>query len=254
MSQSTSESKPSSYSLLTDNASPLERALEHTLSKHLDQVTPPFPQLRNAKQTPESALSHLAADRMVTYWQEDDSLETKRAQVASAQSERRQSGTKEGIRIALGAIGYKCEIKSRYENPQLPPYMLEVIAWKVDSSPVSGEIITRVLTRLEEIKSTRDTVELALALNAYFSARVAMARAPSVSLLYSKAKADLWLQPDYQASVSAAIAYLPGVVVSNISAIAKVTPKEVAGSISPTGAGHKNAIQIHHVYATARTT
>ncbi|NGZ17563.1 phage tail protein I [Vibrio aestuarianus] len=254
MSQSTSESKPSSYSLLTDNASPLERALERTLSKHLDQVAPPLPQLRNAHQTPESALPHLAADRMVTYWKKEDSVKIKRSQVASAQVERKLSGTKDGVRIALDAIGYGCEIKSQYESPDLPPFTLDVVAWKTDSSPVNKDLINQLIGKLDDIKSTRDTVELSLVFGVSASFPVKAARAPSVSLLHSKAEAQLWEPINGRASVAVGLGCIPAVIIQPISAKAVLIPSLPEARLSFGSGVSPNPISVTHIYATARTS
>ncbi|HCH5255482.1 TPA: phage tail protein I [Vibrio parahaemolyticus] len=236
MSHSISESKPSSYSLLTDNASPLERALEHTLSKHLDQIAPPLPQLRNANQTPESALPHLAADRMVTYWKNEDSVKIKRAQVASAQVERKLSGTKEGIRIALDAIGYGSEVKSRYENPDLPPYTLDVIAWKSDSSPVNKDLINQLIFKLDDIKSTRDTVGLTLTFGVETEIALSGAKAPPTNISYTDAPAELWPMPDALVLFCIAGGACPPISVNHLTVKASVIPDEPIATVA-TAAG-----------------
>ena len=220
MSQSISESKPSSYSLLTDNASPLERALEHTLSKHLDQVAPPLPQLRNAHQTPESALPHLAADRMVTYWKKEDSVKIKRSQVASAQVERKKAGTKEGVRIALDAIGYGCQVNSRYESPELPPFTLDVIAWQHSKGTVNSELIDQLIDKLNENKSTRDTIELSLSYGVFSSWGMTASIPPAVNITPVDGKASLWPQENHTSDLGMAMALGVAVTVKHIYATA----------------------------------
>lgn len=234
MSQSTSESKPRSYSLLTDNVSPLERALEHTLSQHLDQVAPPLPQLRNAHQTPEFALPHLAADRMVTYWKTEDSVKIKRAQVASAQVERKKSGTKEGIGIALGSIGYGCEIRSRYEIPDLPPFTLDIVAWKTDSSPVNTDLINQLILKLDDIKSTRDTIDLALAFGVETNVALCGATAPPTNIGYTDASATLWPMPDATSLFGISGGICSSISVNPLIAKAVITPALTA-TVSSTG-------------------
>lgn len=242
MSQSISESKLSSYSLLTDNASPLERALEHTLSKHLDQVAPPLPQLRNAHQTPESALPHLAADRMVTYWKKEDSVKIKRAQVANAQVERKKSGTKEGVGIALDAIGYGCEIKSRYESPDLPPYTLDVVAWKTDSSPVNKDLINQLILKLDDIKSTRDTIELSLVFGVETEVALGGAKAPSTNVSYTDAPAVLWPMPNADVAFGIAGGACPPISVNHLTVKATVIPDEPIASAAPAAGSYSLSV------------
>ena len=242
MSQSTFESKPSSYSLLTDNASPLERALEHTLSKHLEQVAPPLPHLRNAHQTPESALPHLAADRMVTYWKKEDSSKIKRHQVASAQIERKKSGTREGVGIALDAIGYGCEIKSRYESPDLPPYTLDVVAWKTDSSSVNKELIENLILKLDDIKSTRDTIELSLLFGVETEIALSGAKSPPTNVSYTDAPAVLWPMPDADVAFgSVGGACLP-ISVNHLTVKATVIPDEPIASAAPAACSYSLSV------------
>ncbi|EGQ8184676.1 phage tail protein I [Vibrio parahaemolyticus] len=236
LSQSTSESKPSSYSLLTDNASPLERALEHTLSKHLDQIAPPLPQLRSANQTPESALPHLAADRMVTYWKHEDSVEIKRSQVANAQIERKLSGTKEGLRIALDSIGYGCEIKSQYESPDLPPFTLDIVAWKSDSSPVNPELIVNLIEKLEDIKSTRDTIQLALTFGVETDVVLYGAKSPPTNVSYTDASAELWSMPYALAQLCVVGGACPPISINHLTVKASVIPDEPIATVA-TAAG-----------------
>lgn len=242
MSQSTSESKPSRYSLLTDNASPLERALEHTLSKHLEQVAPPLPQLRNAHQTPESVLPHLAADRMVTYWKKEDSTKIKRHQVASAQIERKKSGTKDGVEIALETIGYGCEIKSRYESPDLPPYTLDVVAWKIDSSPINKETIENLILKLDDIKSTRDTIELSLVFGVETEIALSGAKSPPTNVSYTDVPAVLWPMPDADVSFGIAGGVCPPISVNGLTVKATVIPDEPSATVAPAAGSYSLSI------------
>ncbi|MBD1559505.1 phage tail protein I [Vibrio sp. S9_S30] len=242
MSQSTSESKPSSYSLLTDNASPLERALEHTLRKHLDQVAPPLPQLRNANQTPESALPYLAADRMVTYWKKEDSVKIKKAQVASAQVERKKSGTREGISDALNAIGYGSDVRNRYDLPELPPFTLDVIAWKEDASPVNSELIDQLIEKLDDIKSTRDTIELSLVFGVETKVALGGAKAPSTNVSYTDAPAVLWPMPDADFAFGIAGGACPPISVNHLTVKATVIPDEPIASAAPAAGSYSLSV------------
>ncbi len=236
MTQSTSKSKPSSYTLLSNNASPLERALEHSISLHLDEIAPPFPNLRDATTTPAVALPYLAADKMLTYWKSDDSIAVKRAQVSKAQIERKYSGTKYGLREALDAIGYGCEINSRDQNPELPAFTLDIVAWKNDSSPVNPELINQLLEKIDDIKSTRDTVELSLAFGVETEISLAGAKSPPTNVSYTDAPAVLWPMPEASASLGIAGGICPSITVNHLYADATIIPV-VPTATAQVGAG-----------------
>jgi P2-related tail formation protein len=99
---------------------------------------------------------------MVAHWESEDSPAVKRSQVASAKVERRKSGTREGIEIAIRGLGFNCEYTSRYESPSLPPFTLEIIAWRVEPRPIRKLNSIQLTRKLDEIKSVRDTVGLKL--------------------------------------------------------------------------------------------
>lgn len=252
MSQLTSKSSPINYSLLTDNASPLEKSLEKTFSKLLNDINPPVPHLRFGMHTPTEVLPHLAAEKMVTYWHSTDSAEIKRRQIANAQKERRLSGTKQGLRTALDSIGYSCEITTKRDNSDLPPFAIDIVAWKVDSTPVNGEVINQLIHKLSDIKSERDSFELALTFGVSVSFELKAARAPSVSVSKVGVKAKLWEQPNYRAGICVVIASSRGVSITPISLTASLPTQSIKNNIYIGQSSDCSSVSVSPLFITSR--
>ncbi|MCQ9065276.1 phage tail protein I [Vibrio diabolicus] len=157
MSQSISESNTSNYSLLGDNASPLEIALERVLSNALNDICPPIPELRNANKTPEHLLPYLALDKQVPEWESSDSLEQKRKTVKNQRQIFKKGGTTSGIELAIEALGGITEFKRWYEYGG-DPYAMKIISWDICSPSLKN--IERVKSRIEDAKSLRDSFDV----------------------------------------------------------------------------------------------
>lgn len=157
MSQLISESSPSNYSLLTDNASPLEKALEKSFSKLLNEIQPPVPQLRDPLKVPIKALPHLAAEKQVQEWSPDDVEEQKRLTVKNQCQVFQKAGTVSGIQLALEGLGGDVEVLKWHQYGG-EPYSMKTRVW-ISSAP-TVEMLSRVGARIIETKSERDSFSL----------------------------------------------------------------------------------------------
>ncbi|HFQ5115484.1 TPA: phage tail protein I [Vibrio vulnificus] len=192
MSQSISPSRQFEFTLFTDNASPLERALERAFTRTLEGISPPVPELLHADATPESVLPYLAAERQVPDWSPTDSPVVKRATVQQQKSVFRLCGTISGLDLAVSSLGGESDIKKWYEY-EGAPFGLKIISWVKE--PPTPETLARVALRLESAKSERDSFSLAVGFKASGSVYVggAVVSAPRVLV-------GPWVPPIIEAS------------------------------------------------------
>lgn len=173
MSQSTSESNTNNhYSLLTDNASPMERALEHAFKTMLERIAPPIPELNDAEKAPTKLLPYLAAERMVQEWSSDDTPENKRKTIGNQKQVFRKAGTMAGIKLAVSGIGGETDIQRWYEYAG-EPYHMKARVWI--NKPINLDTINRLSHRVNNAKSERDTVLLSVGAKTDASLQIGMA-------------------------------------------------------------------------------
>lgn len=154
MSQSISTSSTSNYTLLTENASPLERALEKVFTKALDGVAPPLPELRDANKIPRHLLPHLAAERQVTEWNPSDPEYQKRTTAKNQKLVFKKAGTIEGIGLAVEGLGGDTTVQKWFEYGG-PPYQMKITNWSQNSP--TQDVLERTIKRVDDAKSLRDT-------------------------------------------------------------------------------------------------
>lgn len=251
MSQSTSTSSTSNYTLLTENASPLERALEKVFTKAIDGVAPPLPSIRLGSVTPEHLIPHLAYERQVSYWHEGMSGQNYRDITSFALKEKRLSGTRDGIELALHSIGYGCEIKGKSEDISILPYSLDVIAWKYDNSPVDKNKIHNLIERLADIKSLRDTISVSLAHSVTTSLHVAAASPALTSVTTTTADAQLWDTPEGRAGIGVGGSSATAASITSTEADAVLTFPRINASVHVGLASPDLNVSITEIYATA---
>ncbi|WP_394179619.1 phage tail protein I [Marinomonas posidonica] len=173
MSQSTLLSQLKIHSLLPDNRSPLERALELALSESLFAVEHAYPQLFNAQSCPESAVTLLGIDRQVPVWESSDTEAIKRTRGEFAWRNRQLSGTRLGFVKAFEQMGFSAAITPWYQN-EGQPYHFNI--WVYGSDQVlTPEINTRVDALILEMKSERDFYSMNLARESIAIPRIAVA-------------------------------------------------------------------------------
>lgn len=173
MSQSQLPSSLKTYSILPDNKSALERALELALSEALYSISLPYPDLLNAQKSAEVAVSALGVDRQALVWDESDAEQVKRDRADNAWMNRQRSGTRYGFMSALDEMGFGSEVTPWHQlSPVGEPYFFQI--WVYCSDRVlTSEINARIDQLVSEMKSERDTYELNLARESLSYPRVA---------------------------------------------------------------------------------
>ncbi|MBJ7539898.1 phage tail protein I [Marinomonas transparens] len=182
MTQSKLPSGLKAYSVLPDNRSPLERALELALSESLYSIDHPFPELLNAQSTTVEAVAPLGIDHQVPVWDREDSEAVKRDRVEHAWRNRQKSGTRSGFLDSLQQMGFGSEVTPWFKlSPVAAPYFFQV--WVYCSDRVlTPEINTRIDELLIEMKSERDTYELNLARESIATPKMAVAAEIGVTI------------------------------------------------------------------------
>ena len=225
MSQSKLPSALKTYSVLPDNRSALERALELSLSEQLYAVPHPYPQLLDAWQTNIDVLPYLAAERQLPVWDTADTEHVKRNLAGNAWQVRRLSGTRAGLNMALESFDFLSEIKPWYkQTPQAQPYSLEIVAWEKGNKPVNVANVKKLLAYIEDTQSERDQIELSLMFGVETGLGLAGARAPTTNIKDTCGEAGLWPMPDANLSLSVAAAVPPAVNIQplNLQAVVPV--------------------------------
>ncbi|MCG7551573.1 phage tail protein I [Pseudoalteromonas sp. Of7M-16] len=165
------------YSVLPDNQSSLERAMEISLSAQVYGIDNPYPALLNAWSTPSVVVPYLAAEWQLPVWDAADPEHVKRNLAGNALNVRKLSGTRAGINLAMESFDYHCEFFPWHkQNPIGQPYSLEVIAWKKANKPVEPDKVNRLLDYIDEVKSERDNINVTFAFGV--EAGIALSSAP----------------------------------------------------------------------------
>lgn len=192
MSQSKLASALKTYSVLPDNYSPLERALELSLNQQLANIEHPYPNLLDAFSSSMDVVPAIAAERLVPIWDVSDSDEVKRNLAGNAWQIRRLSGTPAGLKLALDSFEFQSEITPWYEqSPQADPYHLDVVAWEKGNKPVDVANAKKLISYIDDTKSERDVVTLSLAFSVSADFGVAGGIPSGVSVTGTHAKAQL---------------------------------------------------------------
>jgi len=170
------------YSVLPDNKSPLERGLELALSEVLFSVNHAYPELLDAQETPQVAITSLGIEHQVPVWDSEDSELIKRNRVQFAWRNRQLSGTRMGFIKALDQMGFGSDVTPWFQfSPARAPYFFQI--WVYCSDQVlTAEINTRIDELLTEMKSERDTYELNLARESIALPRIAVAAEMGITM------------------------------------------------------------------------
>lgn len=163
MSQSKSTLSQTVYSVLPDNHSHLERALELSFSSALYSVDHLYPELLDATKIPVEFLPYLATERQVLDWSNEDLEIEKRLTTSNQWNVFKLSGTRAGIKKALAGFGGETEIINWYDSGG-DPYHMNIRVW-ISKAPTE-QMLTRVSNRIAETKSERDTFKLGVGLKA----------------------------------------------------------------------------------------
>ena len=223
MSQSKSTLSQTVYSVLPDNHSHLERALELSFSSALYSVDHLYPELLSAQNTPIAVVPYLAVEKQIAIWESDDSSQVKRDVTATAWKVRRLSGTQAGLKVALTAFGFESEINAWHQQiPPKTPYSLDIIAWEKGNKPVNVAHAKKLIAYIADTKSERDTVELSLVYGVETELGLAGALAPPVTVKESQSEASIWPMPDATVSLNVSGVIHPAINVQTVSMVAVI--------------------------------
>ncbi len=211
------------YSVLPDNHSNLERALELSFLQALYSVDHPYPALLNAQSTSIEILPYLATEKQVKIWRDDDSEQVKRDLTETSWKVKRLSGTKAGIRCVLTALNFESEIVPWHQQvPQNEPYHLSVLAWAKDSESLNVANIEKLYAHIEEVKSERDTVELSLTYGVETAFALAGATSHAVTIKQHQIQAALWPEPIAIISPVISCALNPAINIQSVLSVAVI--------------------------------
>ena len=159
----------STQSLLPDNRSLLETALEKTIQQHLLQLGSVYPDLWDPMTVPVPLLPYLAQAKGVPDWG-DDTEQAKRETVANIWQVQRQAGTRAAVKQAVAPLGFTADVM----RGSLP-YHLKVDLWREDVGTIEPDILARVKRRIGYVKSERDKLQLTLNASSNLQLYVGMA-------------------------------------------------------------------------------
>ncbi len=165
----------SATSLLPDNRTTLETALEKTLASHLAQIDSPYPNLWNPATVSPELLPYLAHAKGVPDWG-DDTDAAKRDTVANIWPVQGKAGTRAAVKAAVDGLGFDAEVK-RGDGA----YQLQVDLWREDVGTVEPDIVARARRRIDYAKSERDSLGITLSASADGWLRVALSSAATVT-------------------------------------------------------------------------
>ncbi|EOB1204545.1 phage tail protein I [Photobacterium damselae subsp. damselae] len=150
-------------SVQPENRTLIEESLEYAWHQVIAKQKDPFPELKQPLLTPNDFVSLLAGERGVTDWRPEDTIEQQRKTADKAFEIHRKAGTRHGLAVAMDALDCDIEVTPWYQMRSPPgPYHLEIVAWK-RNSPVDKKTTERMLQRVENTKSERDSVDLIFA-------------------------------------------------------------------------------------------
>jgi phage tail P2-like protein len=150
----------SSISLLPDNATPLEMALERTIAKMLSDIPSPFPSLWRPDDVSPAHLPWLADALGVTEWDASAPDAEKRETVKNYWGNQRQAGMSVALRRAVEPLGFGVYVAPWYESGG-EPYHFRVELTLGDNN-LDSLLLNRVESRLDESKSERDVLSVAV--------------------------------------------------------------------------------------------
>lgn len=149
--------KPNEFvSVQPENRTLIEEGLEFAWHRLLSSAENPYPELKQPLLTSDEFVSLLASERGVLDWQPNDTMQQRRETTELAFVIHRKAGTCFGLSQALGVLNIVTEIK---KGPL--PYSLKIDGYLSDL-PIDKETTTRVGSRIDNYKSERDTVDIAL--------------------------------------------------------------------------------------------
>lgn len=148
----------SKKTIFPDNATPLEIAMEKTISQKLDEILTPFPSLWRPDLVTFAHMPWLASSLGVTEWDESADEFEKRETLKSNWGNQRQAGMRIAIQRAVEPLGVGVLIKPWYETKRNPyHFSIEII---LGTKPLSPILLSRVMQRINDSKSERDFFDI----------------------------------------------------------------------------------------------
>ncbi len=145
-------------SLLPDNRTTLETALEHTLVNHLHSIPSPYPNLWSPDNISTDLLSYLALAKGVQDWDEQDNEQAKRQTVKTIWPVQRTAGTLRAIRQAVESLDLGAEVVPGYQDDGTPYHLL--VKFRSNQNFTGNDVTARVAERVKTAISERDTFSL----------------------------------------------------------------------------------------------
>jgi phage tail P2-like protein len=145
-------------SILPDNSTALERALEHAVATALARKQSVFPNLWNPNTVPTHLLPWLAEAMGVLEWDSAAPQAEQRATLANVWQQYRHGGQRRGINKAIEPLGFNAELRP-WHTTAGTPYSLLAVCWSHDRA-LTSSILNRLQARIAIAKSERDTVQV----------------------------------------------------------------------------------------------
>jgi phage tail P2-like protein len=164
----------STSSILPDNRTLLETALEKTISQSLLNIDAVYPELWDSFNTPLHLLPYLAQAKGVPDWG-NDTEQSKRQTVDDIWIVQRKAGTRSAVKQAVDALGFDASVKRGDE-----PYHLKVDLWREDVATLEPDILSRAKRRIDYVKSERDVIDLTLNATSQLDLYVALSSGAAV--------------------------------------------------------------------------
>lgn len=146
-----------SKTLLNDNQTDFEFAFEQSLKK-LAENEDIYEWLTDPQKTDAALLDIMAEEAGVVDWFGSDLESAKRDSIEQATFIHQKSGTREGLKQALSALGFIATVEKGAK-----PYSL-LIEGYIKDKPFSVDISKRVNARVNSYKSERDSVDIVLSI------------------------------------------------------------------------------------------
>ncbi|WP_299492952.1 phage tail protein I [uncultured Shewanella sp.] len=208
------------HSVLPDNRSTLERALELALAQQLYGLDNPFPHLLAAEKTSTEHLPYLAAERQLTVWDENDEVHIKQNLVSQAWEVKRLGGTRGGLKKALASLDFDSDITPWYrlQTDSARPYFLDIVAWEKGNKALDVSKLHKLQSYIQDNKSERDEISLSLMFGVETQLGLAAAAAPATNVVATESMATMWPMPHLAAKLMLGGGAIPPTNMTYVSA------------------------------------
>ncbi len=147
-----------SRTLLPPSATPLSRTLETVMAERKEGIAAPIGTLWNVDTCPVDLLPWLAWAFSVEIWESDWPEAVKREVIRSAISVHHLKGTRQSVKIALGALGFRIDLVEAWEEGGTP-YTFRIDAYGEDvlaaGFQIDAALLAHVRRLIENVKPVR---------------------------------------------------------------------------------------------------